>query len=558
MNQSAYRRAVSGIRWSDAQRQSIEARLRESVKPADCVDDGTEEFYETDILSMEDVRYGEEKAMTHKASRKLIWVAAAAAAALAVGGTTAAVAMRKGGLTESSDITDQLEPVSNLNLNLTDDEFIQAGYIRFNDPVEVSENGWYYFKQHDVNKSEEQWQDPDFDDAKYDAYRQSHEFAAQYYKDAETGEEAVLCARANCLHNGDDFCPASTNLYERSVLRYYDGALYAFALKRDRIDENGLIYYGKDYYLLRYEPDGTGITELARFAFNNGEMGTLLAPVIHRGYVFGVFYHVTEEGEAVENPITGNVMSNKTGGYVIAGYELASGKTVTIYSSLPESGSGYTYTAPEFLTAGGDYLYYSIPSYVGWPSENEGGIYSIDLRTGEHKKLALEGEYIEKICAAGDLLLYRSEKTSTVTWYFWNSKTGESTELSSFNTILTSNREGYLQNAVTDGTYIYAERLSFDGTTILSDIEIYDMEMNLLSKTEYGERVHIGDLMVQKGYLYAEVTGTEELLEGGGWNIHSGDTHDLYRCSVEDLLNGRADWKYVLTTTEREVYSDAE
>ena len=558
MNRSAYRRAVSGIRWSDAQRQSIEVRLRQNVKSADCVDDGTEEFYETDILSMEDVRYGEEKAMIHKASRKLIWVAAAAAAALAVGGTTAAVAMRKGGLTESSDITDQLEPVSNLNLNLTDDEFIQAGYIRFNDPVEVSENGWYYFKQHDVNKSEEQWQDPDFDDAKYDAYRQSHEFAAQYYKDAETGEEAVLCARANCLHNGDDFCPASTNLYERSVLRYYDGALYAFALKRDRIDENGLIYYGKDYYLLRYEPDGTGITELARFAFNNGEMGTLLAPVIHRGYVFGVFYHVTEEGEAVENPITGNVMSNKTGGYVIAGYELATGKTVTIYSSLAESGSGYTYTAPDFLTAGGDYLYYSIPSYVGWPSENEGGIYSIDLRTGEHKKLALEGEYIEKICAAGDLLLYRSEKTSTVTWYFWNSKTGESTELSSFNTILTSNREGYLQNAVTDGTYIYAERLSFDGTTILSDIEIYDMEMNLLSKTEYGERVHIGDLMVQKGYLYAEVTGTEELLEGGGWSIHSGDTHDLYRCSVEDLLNGRADWKYVLTTTEREVYSDAE
>ncbi len=557
MKRAAFRRAVSGIRWSEQQRQAITERLLQQPGRADdAIDDGTEAFFETDMLSMEDVRYGEDIHMGKLHSRKMLWIAAIAAAALTAGGTAAAVAMRRSGEFDSSDLTDRIEPVTELHLNLTDDEYVQAGYIRYSEPVAVSENGWYYHKHRYVNKTEEQYQDPDFDEAKYEAYRKSRELNALYYKDAETGEEVPLCARANCLHNGDDFCPASTGLYITGELRYYDGALYAFGSKRVEQKE-GFDYY-EGYYLLRYEPDGTGITELTQFDFSGEDVyGT--TPVIHRGYVFGVFRSVIDKGEPIENPITGDLMNHSTSGYVIAGYELATGKTVTLYSSLPQSGTGYNYTNPDFLTASGDSLYYSIPSYATWPNENLGGVYSIDLRTGEHKKLALDGEYIYHICPVGDLLLYEGSTGSVSTWYLYDCKTGESTALESYSNLMSANDGGFAKQIVTDGTYIYVEHFHTDPKPI-SEIEIYDMEMNLLSRTEYGEGLYLCDLMVQDGYLYTQVTGTTELLNNGkgGWEVHSGESHDLFRCSVDDLLRGKADWAYVLTTTEQEVYGDAD
>ena len=82
----------------------------------------------------------------------------------------------------------------------------------------------YYFEQ---SSYDEIWQIDAEDSDSYmsNAYNMRGYYA---YKDKETGETVPLCARPNCLHDGNEYCVASTKAYYRSQLFSYENQLYKY------------------------------------------------------------------------------------------------------------------------------------------------------------------------------------------------------------------------------------------------------------------------------------------------------------------------------------------
>ena len=157
MTVSSFKRAVRSVRWSIDRRMQIEEMLQQKPVQTVPIDDLSEEFIETDMLSMDDVIYEEDLIMEKKRHRKIAWIVLIAAALLAAGGTAAAVAManRGNGTPQpdtSGDISQQIELTDGtLHLNLTAEESAPAAqsYHDYDllglDCLAETDAGWYYF-----------------------------------------------------------------------------------------------------------------------------------------------------------------------------------------------------------------------------------------------------------------------------------------------------------------------------------------------------------------------------------------------------------------------------
>ena len=495
----------------------------------------------------------------HEKKRKITKIAVGTLIAAAVlgGGTMAAmVAMRgsHGGTHyEYSEIDSILHGQSSekssetrentLGLSLTDQEWNdmqsdnQGRYVET--WFEVTENGVYHSYQASIL-------DPDGLAGKSDITG----FAAKqlpsrtiWFRDPDTGEEVPLCARPNCLHDGNEYCEATSTAYYRGEPVWYDGVLYAGATTTCKEGEDP---HNIRNVLLSYAPFGTGITELATFGKEQGE---IIDTIVHRGYVW-CLYKLWNSYENLEiTDELGNPDSNIGAGYGIFGYEIATGKTTELLRVLPDPAKNSTKNiepAPDFLLASGDWIGFN--SHGKWDSAYKQGFYGIDLLTGECKQLA-PATYgkIEGMADGGNILVCvdYSDTPSTQHVSIYNIEQDTLTP--------TDIPRGAL---AVNSKYIFACKNTTDGEFAAFSLHIYDLQGKEIAAADGPETLDADTVSMQGDYVYVNAMPYQnyKILTDGKY------PPDLvvYRCKVQNILDGTAtadSWEPVVTLQHNEVYT---
>lgn len=115
-----------------------------------------------------------------------------------------------------------------------------------------------------------------------------------HYYDNETKQSIYLCSRPECLHQGDEFCTATSNEYDVICNQLYDGEIYLLA---DRWEDETI-----DIHLLRIDSDGSNMTEIIRL--QEDFIGSVTAYkanlYIHRGVCFISYLTYQEEKQISE------------------------------------------------------------------------------------------------------------------------------------------------------------------------------------------------------------------------------------------------------------------
>ena len=365
------------------------------------------------------------------------------------------------------------------------------------------------------------------------------------YADKETGAVVPVCARPNCLHDGDLFCPASTRAYSEVRPIYYDGWIYSVSIKYDEPDAIDPQYgmrtnYNGHQVLLRYAPDGTEITELYDFGACSGDYRPVTA--VHRGYLW-LSCVLVHEGETVVNPLTGEEELFQNGGYEIWGYEFKTGKLTKMYEDLAEPSANVVKQPPNALCGIGDDLYFQIQKEV-WSGTNS--VYRLNLLSGEVSdagKGNLEYGFSDTHILRRQLAGVGSAEEG---WYLTNLASGTETFLGSWST--------GCDNAYLSKDYLYKEQY---GTTL----QICDFNGNVLGEIPLSQHFSLKEYpknwklsyqfdpsgCVTDGMIYASYrVSWFESDTGFNWELESG----MLACPVEEILNGKTEWQLVYETID--------
>jgi len=547
MDKERYRSAVSGIRWSDAQRAKITEKLRQPAEKAagDAFDDEEFDLYEPPMTTEERQRLEKKMAKQERNIRRLSksgWAVAAVLLVVICGGVTAGIIHTRKLKQEQAKSAQ-----STFGFHLTDQKDSPSLGL-----FAKSENGYYF------NRSEYKYEigqstvrDKNGQLITIDAVQQISGDSLPTFYDPETGESAVLCARPNCTHDGSTYCTATTKVYSEGysgetygndsfTFTYADGYLYAVRVKHDlKTTDDGTEIYDstQDHVvLLRYEPDGSGITEL--HDFGTGTVGS--RPILHRGVLwFSVQLYTW--GEPVKNPITGEDEFFKNGGYEIWGYEPKTGTLAKIFEAKPKPDLNHVEPMPQKICGIGDYIYFET-SDGDWTAPS--GVNKINILTGEMTQAA-------KVTLANGFnesygLYYEDDGKGNAGWRLVNLETGEAKAIPN-----TQHGLEYVGTPFLSGNYIFWSQVNEGGG---STIRVYDMNCEQVldmaaSEFKFGEdfegvdadvlRRSVGIAEVTDGKIFFHTNSYIDNRERGIWWTLE-DT--LYSCPVEDLLAGNAQW----------------
>lgn len=377
MKQQDYRRAVGSIRWSAARRREIEAKLRQTAAVQAVQDDDEDEPIR--IPHIMKVYEEQEARMKMERRQARMYLLVLAAAMLTIGGTVAAVAY--GSRRQISDISqnEEIKPEKKTDSNensITPDDLATpviapALTDQQDEPdchgIAKTGSGFFFIGYEKATRNPEE----------------GYSGTALRYYDEASGESVYLCAKPNCQHNGSEFCTATTQIYSFvSKPVYLDGYLYVIASdqremiwKKDKWEKLPIV-------LLRYQPDGTEITQVAEL---NADEQTKAYPcdlIAHRGQLWMICTYGSETVTFDDNFST---LSQTGGGkYDIFCYEPAKQKITKLYTSgeLQKNFTPFRGFGPEMKGAG-DYVYFYSYDNQWRDPYTHSGIYRIDCRSGE-------------------------------------------------------------------------------------------------------------------------------------------------------------------------------
>ena len=573
MNQQQYRNAVRQIRWSPQKRAEIEELLRQKTPASAMEISSPQKARSRTRIKYNKHRVTEGELMASKRFRRMMWIGLAAAV-LTTGGVVAGIAAYAKKHPHIRNITWE----NGITLNLTDqismDVFRKWGTNP--DPyITPTENGWFYRRTirfpNDENESE---------------WFRDNDVQALFYTDRETGKSAAVCARPNCVHDGSEYCTASTKTYANSSMTYYDGSLYTVTTKYLHPEKRHTQFQADDgdpamtvdecrQVLLRYSADGTEITELAEFG--NG-IGTGWCTV-HRGYVWCIVQRQVQ-GEEIENPITHNTSSFKSGGWQLWGYELSTGRSAVIFDGMGKPDINHVNQAPGALYGIGDYLYF-YRFLDDWSGPQ--GLCRISLVTGEvtdsEEEVVIPGNHFVAISHSHAIRLNQRKENSAAydDYMLVDLKTGEQKLLLSAEQYGDDPKKAKSVFGIMamDDRYIYAvnalNRATEEG--VQKSIMILDYDGNLVRQidTDYICRSYV-ERRKTKDQSYSEyeslfynqyftpdysdgenfyasyvVYGSPELLEKEGKEAQN---VALY-CPIESLVNDEhPEWKQAFSLEE--------
>jgi hypothetical protein len=476
-----------------------------------------------------------------------------AAAVLGAGGMAAIVAMRgtQGGSifqrnTVGVKLKNITEGVDTPALRLTeggDDDFTarlmpeQDYYIAdslrgisVNPYVTETENGWFFRRRDKYAPPEEQT-----------------EITADYfcYKDKATGETVPLCARANCLHDGNEYCEASTKAYETHHLLSWDGGLYTVAEKGRGADSKGC-------FLLSYAPDGTGIEELVQFTSDLPNAQIAVQDFcIHKGYLFAAL-SVAEQA-VTEQPDVGTVTKAVRGGWAVVCYDFAEKQAYTLYLNLPPEGEHTVYGSPEQIWCKGSALY-------ALETGTHSGIYRMDLGTFACERLEENVRlYAGDFFAGTDGIYYRDDAGIEPAYKCCDYETGEITK--GMRQKLGDAGEAF-PFVLKQGEYTFWQWSDYGEDTHAHGIAVGDAAGRTLARIDLTSRGKILRYFVRDGYLWFVTDGfdlrydtiyEDGLIREGDFNPDADANACLCRIPTADVLRGdtdASDCETVLTLSE--------
>ena len=459
-------------------------------------------------------REKEETAMKSKKHKK-IFVIAALAAALTAGGVTAGVAMRghltvrqEDSLTEKEKYTE----VTAIGLHLTNAASLPASPRNpWGANYAESDTGWYYTKS-------------------------TQNGGILTYTDKATGKSVPLCANPQCMHDGNLNCPATTKAYSSGLWYWTDGALLKITQKNPHPERtDGLIdYSGSHAVVLQYAADGSSIREAADLGI--GSAGT---SVLHRGCLFAFVKRQIGDSVKVYNDIKREDEELITAGYELIAYDITAGKTVTLLSQLPETGSGIEYTLPNAFWGIGDYVYFYYNT-VKWRDPYKAGLYRVSLQNGQTETVIGDEQAFVRSISRTEVLYSKPDPDNiTQTAYFLkNLETGAEQRLEHLTVSSFSGTIGDLEQM--DENYICGGFYEPDKETCF--IRIYDHTGNLSASVPLPKNQYLCSFRVDGERLLAKMAGTVTT-KNGSMYMEQNTNEYLYSCSIKDALAGTAAWK---------------
>lgn len=425
-----------------------EERIRRAVKSAD------RRYYDmiAQQIAARRTAASRKGRLTMKNIRKIgkyVFAGVLAAAVLCGGGIAATVAMRgrenvniferSSSQTESSIVTEQKageKPV--LHLTEDDSKRMPMSSLLQRFWLTETDKGYYWCRADEDNRR-----------------------SFYSYLDKESGESVPLCIRPNCLHDGSEFCTASTEAYGKEQLFAYGGKLWTISTAKTDGHPHAAV--------LCYEPDGSSITRIADFSFPyDAYTNSLLAEIQFRGYLFALIeIDVPIQADALFD--AGNLMR----GYALVCYELAAGKADFLWTSEPDPAHPSPREDPSMLWGSGDAVYF------GGPKINKGcAVYEINLHTPEIKKII--SDIPDCIVPARDGVYYVTHDMNGSALMRYDYQTGGETRL---NRTAMSGDIDWTSGFAADDRYFY----SFSRKPLTAE------EMEQAPGSVFGCRLHISD-----------------------------------------------------------------
>ena len=217
----------------------------------------------------------------------------AVSAVLVIGGTAAAVGYSMHKQKKNSENRLENELSENETPPDTENAVIFPKLTNQQDEPEMhcypqTDSGFFYLEAPDL---------PAYDsEERRDILRQNTAFGAMDYDqaprglryyDAESGETVFVCAKPNCLHDGSEFCTATTqNYFALSYPVVLDDAVYLVALDYREYLQNRDNCTKYPTVLLRYAPDGTEVSEIARLYLSETPYHCYADLIAHRGQLW--------------------------------------------------------------------------------------------------------------------------------------------------------------------------------------------------------------------------------------------------------------------------------
>lgn len=315
----------------------------------------------------------------------------------------------------------------------------------------------------------------------------SSELGALKYYDAESGESVFVCAKPNCLHDGSEFCTATTqNYYPISEPVVLNDAVYLVALDYREYQQNPENCTKFPTVLLRYTQDGTEVSEVTRLYLSEKPYRCYADLIAHRGQlwincVYAEYHETLDDNMMISGddyfgkwemycyePEPNKLTTLSTSGEAEKNYNPAEGKTCT----LDPIGRG--------LRGVGDYVYFH-KSRQDWRDPIKGsGVFRIDCRTGLIEQVVnIKSEKCNLCTVSGDYVfyLYDENRGAGIDYYknialrCCNMKTGETTDCPNILTIAQESNSWLTDDILNDKDLMDNFKVEIEVSSLLSSNE---------------------------------------------------------------------------------------
>lgn len=340
-------------------------------------------------------------------------------------------------------------------------------------------------------------------------------FSLRFY-DKATNSEVYLCNKPECMHNGNSFCAATSNDLKVSDWVLYDNAIYLLCQQSSSVNETVSVY--------KAALDGSSLTmlyDVAQIKKSSGQEYQMTAGdmIIHKNRIY-LTYKLVPAGEGLGFGEAEFCEINMKNGEI----------KVLLEANMP------TGTLPSCFYGIGDKVYYALYGYTS-------GIYEYDQNSGETTELGMLFSIMKSDGESLYGIKYYEDVGDTICRYDLNTK-----EMSSIVHITPPGLNEIF--TVCDGLiFIYEQQENFEYV-----VSVYDMSGNRVciidpkDMEEYAAsqilcRAYDGNVYMD---MYVEKT------EGEGFtNLKRVFSYDaMYKCSIEDIRNGNADFMLVYKRNE--------
>ncbi len=339
------------------------------------------------------------------------------------------------------------------------------------------------------------------------------------YKDKTTGNDIFLCAKPECIHDGNDACTATYNNIKISEPVLYNGYIYFIG----EINTQETLGYS----LYKVAPDGSSLDKIADITEEKRPPKYEPCSALHTNFII-------HQGYAY---VSYNIGCYTYLDYIQSGLarvDVQTGKTEILIKH-----DDYQKSSEYFAIAGcGNYVFYCVQGVLA----TSGGFYRYNVKTGESDKVMDEKNSNNLTLACFD--------DNTVYFTYFNTE-NEVTMLKGYDVETFIQDEVEIntgERAIISNILCYEDKFFFQRN---NDIKVINREGDLLGTIDiknFSDYYIEKNLNISGDKLYISISANEtEFYEG---------KNEVYCCNIDDILSGNGKWEKAYTRNSWTEYWD--